>query len=262
MSGPSDNRPPRGHRFAARVPATMELNDRSIPCSAVNLSRTGVLLVGRFTEPAAGRVDFTLRTQNGRLEVRLSGQVARVDQDPVNGETRVAIAFADMDSARRDALEIFLARLLESRPPGSLDGLKPGASPHEVKKALESIPLPQRIALAQRAELKQREFLRQDQHPAVLESLVRNSNFTLLEARALASSPFLQSGTIDALAGEQRFKDDEELRISLATHPRVSPPTAEKLTADFKAPQLRKLLARPGLNQLLREKLFRKLTRG
>jgi hypothetical protein len=38
--------------------------------------------------------------------------------------------------------------------------------------------------------------------------------------------------------------------------------TAERLTADFVGPQLRKLLARPGLNQLLREKLFRKLTRG
>ena len=35
---------------------------------------------------------------------------------------------------------------------------------------------------------------------------------------------------------------------------------SEKVTADFNVPQLKKLLAKPGLNQSLREKLFRRTT--
>jgi hypothetical protein len=196
------------------------------------------------------------------LELALVGQVARIELDPATHQTNLAMEFVEMDAAKQGELEIFLARLIEFHPSGSLESLKPGAPPREVKKALESIPVPQRVALAQRADLKQREFLRQDQHPAVLESLVRNPSLTLAEARAIAASNVLQSGVIDLLAADARFKGDEELRMALATHPRVSMITAEKLTADFKAPQIRKLLARPGLNQLLREKLLRRMTRG
>jgi hypothetical protein len=66
-------------------------------------------------------------------------------------------------------------------------------------------------------------------------------------------------GTLDALANNQRFKDDEELRVAVAVHPRVPLPTAERLTASLKPQQLKKLLARPGLNQILRERLIRKM---
>jgi hypothetical protein len=262
MSGHSEGPTRRDYRFPAAVPATVNQGSRSIPCSAENLSRTGVLLVGRFPAPALERLDFTLKTSSGSLEIQLAGRVARIEHDPERQETHLALAFVDMDAAKQDALEVFLARLLESHPPGSLETLKPGAAPHEIKKVLESIPLPQRIALAQRAELKQREILRQDQHPAVLDSLVRHPNLTVAEARAIAASPFLQSGTIDLLAADTRFKSDDELRMALATHARVSMITAERLTADFKGPQIKKILTRPGLNLLLRDKLFKRMTRG
>lgn len=219
-------------------------------------------MVGRFSEPALERLDITLKTPNGTLEVQLAGRVARIDHGPASDETRLAIEFVDLDPTQQDALEVFLARLLESPPPGSIESLKPGAPPHEVKKVLDAIPLPQRIAMAQRGELKQREVLRQDQHPAVLESVVRNPNLTLAEARSIAASPFLQTGTIDLLAADQRFREDEELRLALATHTKVSAITAERLTANLTGPQLKKLLARPGLNQPLREKLFKRMTRG
>jgi hypothetical protein len=62
------------------------------------------------------------------------------------------------------------------------------------------------------------------------------------------------------MANDLRFRDDEELRILVATHPRVSLSTAERVTHGFKPQQLKKLLARPGLSQLLREKLIRRST--
>jgi hypothetical protein len=262
MSGHSEDPTRRGYRFPAGVPAVVLLDGRSLPCSAENLSRSGVLLVGQFTAPTLERLDITLKTPNGSLHLDLAGRVVRVDSDPTRQMTMLAMEFVDLDKAKRDALDVFLARLLESPHSGSLEGLKPGAPPHEVKRVLEAIPLPQRIALAQRADLKQREILRQDQHPAVLESLVRNPGLTLTEARAIAASPFLQTGTTELLAADSRFRADEELRITLATHPRTSLPTADRLTGDFSGPQLKKLLSRPGLPQVLRDKLFRKLTRG
>jgi hypothetical protein len=102
--------------------------------------------------------------------------------------------------------------------------------------------------------------LRFDTHPAVLEALAHNPNLGVVEARALAGSTYLMSGTLDSLANNPRFKDDEELRMAIAVHPRVSISTAEKVTASFNVPQIKKLLAKPGLNQILREKLFRRTT--
>jgi hypothetical protein len=182
-------------------------------------------------------------------------------QPDTDGTTvRVALEFVEMDDSRRDALEVLLARIMEAPPPGPFDGLKPGATPQEIRSALEATPLQQRIALASRTGLKEREFLRSDIHPAVLESLAHNPHLSVGEARALAASIYLSSGTLDTLANEPRFKGDEDLRMAIAVHPRVASGTAEKVTADFKMPQIKKLLAKPGLNQLLREKLFRRTT--
>jgi hypothetical protein len=263
MSGHTDQLPRRGYRFHAAVPAILHEGGRSVPCGAQDLSRTGVLLVGPFARPASERVDLTLKATSGSHEVRMQGRVVRVEPDEEPGELRVAVEFVDLDAAQKDALEVILARFLESHPPGgSLDSLKPGTPPHEVRKTLESIPLPQRISLAARAAQKEREFLRQDQHPAVLDSLVRNPNLALEEALAVAQSPYLTGPTIDLLAADPRFNKDESLRMALATNTRVSFATADKLTADFKLPQIRKLLTKPGLSQPLRDKLLKRMTRG
>jgi hypothetical protein len=196
------------------------------------------------------------------MSIDLAGRIIRVGVDAVSQETQIAIEFLEVDPPKRDALDVFLARLLESHQPGPLENLRPGASHLEVKKALDSIPLPQRMSLAQRADLKQRELLRQDQHPAVLESLVKNPSLTLPEARAIATHLALPASAITLLANDLRFKHDEELRMALATHAKVPPAIAEQLTMEFKPPQIRKLLARPGVPPLLRDKLFRKVTRG
>jgi hypothetical protein len=259
MSGNSEHAHRQGNRFRAGIHVEVEAGGRTIECSAENISRSGVLLVGPLPEPQPDRLEFTVNASTGNLKVPLSGRVIRVDPHPEGG-LRVAVEFVDMDDPKRDALEALLARLLQAPAAGPFDHLKPGAPPPEIKKALEAIPLPQRIALSSRAGPKEREVLRLDTQPAVLEALARNPNLTLAEARLLAGSTYVMSGTLDALASDLRFKDDEELRMTVATHPRVSLSTAERVTLDFKVPQLKKLLARPGLNQLLREKLFRRST--
>jgi hypothetical protein len=260
MSGHPDGPARHGYRFRTGVHAELELGGRTIACEAQNLSRSGVLLVGDLAKPTQGTVDLSLVLPTGSLTVRLSGRVIRVEPDPDGEGTRMALEFVGMDDARRDAVEALVARLLEAPAASPFDHLKPGAPPQEIKKALEAIPLPQRISMASRASQKDREILRSDTNPAVLEALARNPNLTLAEARALLTSVFLIPGTLDALSNDLRFKDDEALRIAVAAHPRVSLATAEKVTADFNVPQIKKLLAKPALNQILREKLFRRTT--
>ena len=262
MSGHQDDAGRRGYRFPAGVSASFVEAGQVVPCVAVNVSRSGALLVGSFAVPSAEPVELTLKTPNGQLSLTLSARIIRIGPNPDGHGHELAVEFVGLDGVRRDQLEVFLARLLEAPQPGPLENLRPSAPPLEVRKALEAIPLPQRIALAQRADLRQREYLRQDQNAAVLEAVIRNPNLTLPEARVLASHLALPGPAIDLLAVDPRFKGDEELRITLATNPKVPLPTAEKLTADLKPPQIRKLLARPGMNPTLRDKMFKKLTRG
>lgn len=248
------------NRFRAGVRVDLNSGAGTVACEAENISKTGVLLVGPLPTPPAETLEFTIHAPTGSLKVHLLGRVIRAEADG-HGEVTVAIEFVGMDDAKRAGLDALLSRLLEvGSAQGPFDHLKPGVPPLEIKKALEAIPLPQRIALSARAGPKEREFLKLDTQPPVLEALCRNPSLTIAEARALAGSSHLMSGTLDALVNDLRFKDDEELRMIVATHPRVSIATAERVTLAFKAPQLKKLLARPGLNQLLREKLIRRST--
>ena len=260
MSGHPEDSHRQGYRFRTGVHGEIQDNGRKFACEAQNVSRSGVLLVGNLSELSADTVDFVLNAPTGSLSIRLRGRVIRTQPNAEGGGVSIALEFVDMDDSRRDALEVLLARLLEAPTAGGLEGLKPGATPQEIKATLEGIPLPQRIALSSRTGLKDREYLRLDTNPAVLEALAHNPNLGVVEARALAGSSFLMSGTLDSLANNPRFKDDEELRMAIAVHPRVSISTAERVTTSFKVPQIKKLLAKPGLNQILREKLFRRTT--
>lgn len=261
MGGTPESPARQGYRFRIGVSAEVVVGEQTVACEAQNISRSGVLLVGHFPASCPDNLEVALKAPTGPLVVNLSGRVIRLDRDAEGGDDTLALEFVNMDDSRRDALDVLLARLLEAPPSaGGLESLKPGSPPQEIKRVLEAIPLPQRIALATRAGVKEREYLRLDTNPAVLEALVRNPSLTIAEARLVATSVYLSGGTLDVLAVDIRFKEDEELRIAIASHPRVSLGTAEKVTAEFKVPQIKKLLAKPTLNQTLREKLFRRTT--
>ena len=262
MSGHPDSTPRHGFRFRMGIPAELHAEGRTFACEAQNISRSGALVAGDFPIPTTPTIELALKLAAGGLSVRLTGKVVRVEPDPHGVRVSIALEFVDMDDSRRDELEVLLARCLETPAVSPLESLKPGAALKEIRKTLESIPIPQRIALSSRAAQKEREFLRYDTNPAVLEALAHNAGLTAVEARGLATSAYLMPGTLDALSNDQRFKHDDELRMAIAVHPKVSVATAEKITADLKMPQLKMLLGKPGLNQVLREKLFRRTTRG
>ena len=262
MSGHPDGTPRQGYRFRTEISAEIGLNGQTFACETVNISRGGVLVVGDLPAQAEDTVEFSLKAPAGPLTIRVSGKILRVAPNPDGAGVRLAIRFIELTDSQREDLEVLLARILATPAANPLESLKPGAALVEIKKALDSIPVAQRIALSSRASSKEREYLRLDTNAAVLEALARNPGLTLVEARALAASAYLMPGTLEALVNDTRFKNDHELCVAVAIHPRASVATAEKATADFKVPQIKALLAKSGLNQALRDKLFRRTTRG
>ncbi len=252
----------RGFRFQAGLPADLFDGQTAHPCRAHNLSRSGVLLVGELGHPKGPDVEFAIKTPAGDLEQRFIGRVTRVEAGPETGQTQVAVEFLALDLDQKQNLEVLLARVMEGMAPASLESLRPGAPPHEIKQALESVPLAHRISLAARAGPRERELLRQDPHPTVLESLARNPNILAVEVRALLGVVHVMSSTIEVIAADLRWSKDEEIQVLLATHPHVPFPLAERIAAGLGRPALKKVLARPTLNPLIRDKIVKRLARG
>ncbi len=251
----------RGFRFPSSLPAVLLDGDLKHPCVALDLSRTGVLLVGEFPPPAGLEIEFAIRSPAGDLEQRFSGRVTRRGLAGEGGGTGIAIEFLALDLEQKRVLELLLARVVEGLAPAPIDALPADAPPHVVRQALATVPVPHRIALAARAGPRQREFLRQDPHPQVLEALARNPNLLRAEARDLASVAHLTQPTLEILATDPRWSRDDEIRIIVATHPNVSIPFAERVVAELGEPALRRILARPSLNATLRDKIVKRLAR-
>jgi hypothetical protein len=247
-------------RFTAGTPAVLHDEGRDYACTAVSLSRTGVLLVGQLPWPATPAVDVTIRSAPGDVKVNLSGNVVHVLQDEESGETRIGLEFHELDENNLLGLELLISRVVEGMAPASLETLPPGAAPRMVREALELIPVAHRIALAGRAQLRERRFLRQDTTLQVLEGLARNPNISLAEIKDLARLHQILPTTVEVMAEDRRWMNDEEMQILLATHPRVALELAEKVIARMKDRTLRKLIRNPGLNPTIKERLLRRFS--
>ena len=91
---------------------------------------------------------------------------------------------------------------------------------------------------------------------------IRAGIYLLAEARALATVVHVTPSTLEVLATDPRWSQDEEIRIFIATHPQVPIPLAESRAARLEPPALRRILSRPSLNALLRDKIVKRLPRG
>lgn len=252
----------RDSRFSAGIPATLHHSSGDIPCSAHDLSRSGVLLIGDLPDSLRGPVDITLKAPSGTLEVRIAAGPVRdlpAEEEPAR---RAAFEFLGPDASQHDALEALISRVVEGQSPGPLESLRPGASPPEIRKALDEIPLPHKIALAVRAGVREREYLRQDNKGAVLEALARNPSLLRAEVRALVTSQFILGSTLEHIAGDARWKSDWEIQLDLACHSRVPFPVAQKILEMLPERALRQMLHRPGVQPAIRERVVRRLGRS
>jgi hypothetical protein len=249
----------RGFRFPSHLPAVLVDRNGEHSCVAVDLSRTGALLVGELSSRVEQNVEFVVRSLAGDLENRFVGRVVRCGPADERGGTEIAIEFLDLDPEQKRVLELLIERTKEGLTHDGLDELPTGAPPHVVRQTLLAIPVPHRIALAVRAGPRQRDFLCRDPHPLVLEALAHNPNLLRAEARALASAAHLTQATIEVLAMDPRWSSDDEILIALASHPNVPIPLAERIVQRVHEPALRRLLGRPSLRTALRDKIVHRL---
>jgi hypothetical protein len=251
----------KAQRFAASLPAVLHERGRDYPCDALNLSRTGVLLVGALPEPGSPDVELTLQTPTADLELRLFARLAHRGRDDESGETKLGVQFLNLDPSQAEAIDQMVARVVEGMAPAALDGLDRGASLAECRAALEKIPLAHRIILARRAQVREREVLRHDADPQVLEALARNPSIVLPEIIALLRMHSLLPSTVEIIANDSRWAHSDEARILVATHPRASFTTADRAVARLSDMLLQRVVHRPGLNPAVREKVMRRLSR-
>ncbi len=257
----SDKLRNRGARFSAGVEAFLHFRDDDIECRAHNISRTGALLTGVLPAAVDVWVEVTFRLPQGGIETRLPGRLIRRGEEDEDGERELAFEFGSLEAKHGDDLEILVSRVVEGSRPAPIEALKPGMAPHEIREALELVPLAHRISLALRANPREREFLLHDSRPQVLEAISRNPSLLIQQARELASNRTVLATTLELLAKDPRWADDEELQIRVVTHPRVPLPLAGKMIEAMGSATLRKVMQRPGLHPSLRRRLIEQMVR-
>lgn len=240
-------------RFLAGLTATLHSAGRDYPCVALDINREGIMLAGDFPPPEDPDVRITVSSAAGDLVLEATGRVAYVRPEE---ETHLGLSFEGLDESQRSILESLIARVVEATAPAALARLERGASGKEVQKALETMPVAHRIQLAMRADPKEREFLFQDEDLQVLESLARNPTITMPEVISLARRIKILPSTLDLIAKDHRWAGNEELRILIATHPRVSLPTAMRLVDTLSDIGLRKVIRKSGLHPAVRQRIL------
>jgi hypothetical protein len=257
-----DRQPERkAQRYAASLPAVLHEQGREYPCDALNLSRSGVLLIGDLPAPQTPDLELTLQTPAADLTLRLVARLAHQGRDDETGAIKLGLQFLDLDPAQAETIDQLVARIVEGMAPAALHSLTLGASPAESRAALQKIPLAHRVNLARRAQTREREILRHDADPQVLEWLARNPGIVLPEIITLARMHDLLPSTVDIIANDPRWNDSDELRVLIATHPRASFTTADRAVSRLSDKLLQSLVHRPGLNPAVREKVMRRLAR-
>jgi hypothetical protein len=257
-----DSKPQRDEaRFAASFPAVVHIGDLEHPCLALDLSRSGALVIGDLPEPDESELELSVRTPAGDREVRVAARVAYAGEHERTGKRRLGLQFGDLSDAQREALDALISRAAEGMAPASLEELNDGASLIEIREALSRIPLAHRVALARRALPRDRGFLRHDPEPQVLEALARNPSMVLPEIITLTRNPTLLPSTLEIIANDPRWAQSDELKIQIATHPRTTFMVADRVVARLGDLVLQRVIHRPGLHPAVREKVMRRLAR-
>jgi hypothetical protein len=252
----------RSSRFHAGLQVLIRHAGVDLQCSAENLSRSGALLVAESPWPEVDQVDLLLRTTGGDLQVHVMARVVRRENRSQGADSLLGVEFLDLTPRQREAVENLIARVVEGRAPAPLESLRPGAPAQEIRSVLEKVPLAHRIAQAARAPTPmERDVLRHDTHHQVLASLARNPNLMPGEVRNLAASLHISSTTLEAIASDPRWARDEELRILIASHPRVPIPLALRLADRLSRAGKKRLVQRPSLAEPIRAELLKKIRR-
>ena len=253
-------KPQPAPRFLAALPAILHIDGRDVPAQAGDISRSGALIECRMEQPTTPDVELTIATARGDRSVRLTGRIMHAHQD---GESvRLGVHFAEMTPEQGETFALILSRVVEGLAPAALSDIDPAASPADIRAALSRISQAHRVALAARStDHVERGLLRQDMDAHVLEALARNPNSNLPEIKNLLRRTELLPSTLELIATDPRWPADEELKVMIATHPRVTFVTADRVASQLTDLGRDRLVRRPGLHAGVKQKLMTQLSR-
>lgn len=248
-------------RFLAALPAVLHHEGEELPCAADDLSRSGVLVQGTLPTPTNPEVEITISTPNGDRSIRVAGRVVHAHEESESGDVRLGVQFETLSEEQVEAVDLIVSRVVEGMAPAALSGIDPKASLGDIRQALAKITVAHRVTLAARCGAKERAILKHDPDPHVLEALARNPNVNLPEVKALLRRSDLLPSTLEIVAEDLRWRGDEELKIAIATHNRVTFTTADKVVRRLSDLGVARLIQRPGLQPGVKQKLMIKLSR-
>jgi hypothetical protein len=261
MMKPEPGHRPRATRFTAGLPATIRLFGRDVPCRAVNLSRSGVLLVGELPPLTSPEISLTLLSPGGDLRLTLAGRITRTRHDREREETSAAVKFLGVPEEDRDTLEGLISRVIEGGTPAWLEALPANASPEAIRSALEAVPLAHRIALAGRGQPSEREILIRDTHMQVIDALARNPSLLPHEVMKILRKRNLLPHTLQVIGQDQRWSSNADVRTLVVTHRSTPPGVAETIISRMDRAALERVIRASDLQPALRAKVLGLLKR-
>ena len=176
-----DNESRGANRYQSNLGGTIEADNRESECAVSNLSRSGALVAGRFPPPDSSEVWLTVRSPIGDLKLSLASKITRTSIDPDSGVCSLGVEFLKIHDEDRTTLEALIARVVEGVSMAGLENLPDNATPLQIRKALEKIPLPHRIQVASRGTPKEREIMMHDTNLQVVDALARNPSLLVHE---------------------------------------------------------------------------------
>jgi hypothetical protein len=248
-------------RFLASLPAVVRVDGEDHSCAADDLSRTGVLLTGTFACPTDPMVEVTITTAAKDRTLHLEGRVMHAHENEEAGELRLGVQFEHLTDEQNETIDLLVSRVVEGMAPAALEGIDKKASVGEIREALSKVTVAHRVQLAARCGPKERAILKHDPDPHVLESLARNPNINLPEIKTLLRRTDLLPSTLEVVASDVRWFADDETKIMVATHPRVTFTTADKVVHRMNELTVARVIQRPGLQPGVKQKLMVKMSR-
>ena len=251
----SDPNSPEGEKatFLAGLSAQITLDGQTVHCETLELRSDGAVFEGSFSIAESPKVGVLVQSDAGDLELAVQARITSFKSGTLK------VSFNGLNEQQQHVVDSIRSRAMEGMLPSAIGGLERGASIAEIKEALSKVPLSHRVNLARRALHLDRSFLRHDESSQVLEALARNPQLTQQEVVQMLRLPHLLPTTLEVFSLDPRWQASEEVKITIATHPRVSFSVAERLVRTLTIVGIRRVIRRPGLNPAIKQKLVQSI---
>ncbi|MFQ5766614.1 MAG: hypothetical protein ACE5ID_01325 [Acidobacteriota bacterium] len=244
--------------FRLPLPARFSFGGRTFQCSelAVELDPLGVRLATQMDLAVGSSGSVTLVSSRWDDPFTLQGEIAEIKKQDGSPEAEILIRFLDPGQMDRTRLE----RLATGRAGSVPEAIRRSAreAGRSLLQELHRRPVNQKVMFALQARRREFEAVIKDGNPTVLLRLMENPRLERKDIVAILKDPRTPPRLLAAVAQDNRFKGDEEIRASLCAHPLMPMEGALSLLGTLSAARLKMLAENRSLRPALRQKAKQK----